>query len=139
MISAFIALVVGVISFQTFTLNYQISGVKRTLINMPKSIVEVSVEKQVVSDVESFYINDETFEELSNYYFEVNLSKYVSSYTVSYSYYYADLNRVCIPTSTRLLGCDGVILTLNCKIMSLFDYEESMYFEIVEYTNFIWI
>lgn len=127
MINAFIAMVVCVMSFQIFTTTYQLSGINKTLINMPKSIIENSIP---LEDEENNFIPtiDKTLlQENANEYFEKNLSRYTNEYKLQYLFYDKDTNRPCI-----IKNCSGVRITLTCKILQIFNYSQTMYYEIIK-------
>lgn len=127
MINAFIAMIVCVMSFQIFTTTYQLSGINKTLINMPKSIIENSIP---LEDEENNFIPtiDKTLlQENANEYFEKNLSRYTNEYKLQYLFYDKDTNRPCI-----IKNCSGVRITLTCKILQIFNYSQTMYYEIIK-------
>lgn len=127
MINAFIAMIVCVMSFQIFTTTYQLSGINKTLINMPKSIIENSIP---LEDEENNFIPtiDKTLlQENANEYFKKNLSRYTNEYKLQYLFYDKDTNRPCI-----IKNCSGVRITLTCKILQIFNYSQTMYYEIIK-------
>lgn len=127
MINAFIAMIVCVMSFQIFTTTYQLSGINKTLINMPKSIIENSIP---LEDEENNFIptiDKALLQENANEYFEKNLSRYTNEYKLQYLFYDKDTNRPCI-----IKNCSGVRITLTCKILQIFNYSQTMYYEIIK-------
>lgn len=127
MINAFIAMIVCVMSFQIFTTTYQLSGINKTLINMPKSIIENSIPLENEENNFIPTIDKTLLQENANEYFEKNLSRYTNEYKLQYLFYDKDTNRPCI-----IKNCSGVRITLTCKILQIFNYSQTMYYEIIK-------
>lgn len=127
MINAFIAMIVCVMSFQIFTTTYQLSGINKTLINMPKSIIENSIPLENEENNFIPTIDKTLLQESANEYFEKNLSRYTNEYKLQYLFYDKDTNRPCI-----IKNCSGVRITLTCKILQIFNYSQTMYYEIIK-------
>lgn len=127
MINAFIAMIVCVMSFQIFTTTYQLSGINKTLINMPKSIIENSIPLEGEENNFIPTIDKTLLQENANEYFKKNLSRYTNEYKLQYLFYDKDTNRPCI-----IKNCSGVRITLTCKILQIFNYSQTMYYEIIK-------
>lgn len=130
MISALISLVVGVLSFQVFSLTYQLGGINRTIINMPKAVLEKAlVLERVNSDKYYVYFDqDNLILSIKDYLDNNNISKYCDKYSVEADYYLPHLNnRPC-----TIDKCNGVNITITCRILLAFNYSKTMYYEIVE-------
>ena len=129
MISALISLVIGVISFQVFSLTYQLGGINRTIVNMPKAVLEKAlVLERVNSDKYYVYFDQDNLILSIQNYLDDNMSKYCDQYDIETNYYLPQLNnRPC-----TIDKCNGVNVTITCRILLAFDYSKTMYYEIVE-------
>lgn len=129
MISALISLVIGVISFQVFSLTYQLGGINRTIVNMPKAVLEKAlVLERVNSDKYYVYFDQDNLILSIQNYLDDNMSKYCDQYNIETNYYLPQLNnRPC-----TIDKCNGVNVTITCRILLAFDYSKTMYYEIVE-------
>ncbi len=129
MISALISLVIGVLSFQVFSLTYQLGGINRTIVNMPKAVLEKAlVLERVNSDKYYVYFDQDNLILSIQNYLDDNMSKYCDQYNIETNYYLPQLNnRPC-----TIDKCNGVNVTITCRILLAFDYSKTMYYEIVE-------
>ena len=129
MISALISLVIGVLSFQVFSLTYQLGGINRTIVNMPKAVLEKAlVLERVNSDKYYVYFDQDNLILSIKNYLDDNMSKYCDQYDIETNYYLPQLNnRPC-----TIDKCNGVNVTITCRILLAFDYSKTMYYEIVE-------
>lgn len=129
MISALISLVIGVLSFQVFSLTYQLGGINRTIVNMPKAVLEKAlVLERVNSDKYYVYFDQDNLILSIQNYLDDNMSKYCNQYNIETNYYLPQLNnRPC-----TIDKCNGVNVTITCRILLAFDYSKTMYYEIVE-------
>lgn len=129
MISALISLVIGVLSFQVFSLTYQLGGINRTIVNMPKAVLEKAlVLERVNSDKYYVYFDQDNLILSIQNYLDDNMSKYCDQYDIETNYYLPQLNnRPC-----TIDKCNGVNVTITCRILLAFDYSKTMYYEIVE-------
>lgn len=129
MISALISLVIGVLSFQIFSLTYQLGGINRTIVNMPKAVLEKAlVLERVNSDKYYVYFDQDNLILSIQNYLDDNMSKYCDQYNIETNYYLPQLNnRPC-----TIDKCNGVNVTITCRILLAFDYSKTMYYEIVE-------
>ena len=129
MISALISLVIGVLSFQVFSLTYQLGGINRTIVNMPKAVLEKAlVLERVNSDKYYVYFDQDNLILSIQNYLDDNMYKYCDQYNIETNYYLPQLNnRPC-----TIDKCNGVNVTITCRILLAFDYSKTMYYEIVE-------
>ena len=129
MISALISLVIGVLSFQVFSLTYQLGGINRTIVNMPKAVLEKAlVLERINSDKYYVYFDQDNLILSIQNYLDDNMSKYCDQYDIETNYYLPQLNnRPC-----TIDKCNGVNVTITCRILLAFDYSKTMYYEIVE-------
>ena len=129
MISALISLVIGVLSFQVFSLTYQLGGINRTIVNMPKAVLEKAlVLERVNSDKYYVYFDQDNLILSIQNYLDDNMSKYCDQYNIETNYYLPQLNnRPC-----TIDKCNGVNVTITCRILLAFDYSKTMYYEIVK-------
>lgn len=125
MVNIFISLCIAIFSFQCFTLNYQLGGINKTMINMPKTLFENSI--PIIQDDNNFipYFQKNILEKSVEEYLKISLHKYTNNYQISFYYYDAEDSFVC-----KSEYCSGVKVKLNCKIMYFFDYQKTMFYEI---------
>lgn len=130
MVNIFISLLIAIYSFQAFSLTYQIGGINKTFINMPISILENSI-PLLQEDNKTFiaYFDKDDLKRNVDDYLSKDLKRYVSKYQVEYYYYDLDTDLIC-----KSEYCGGVQITLNCKIMNLFNYKKTMFYEIKDNT-----
>ncbi len=130
MVNIFISLLIALYVFQAFSLTYQIGGVNKTFINMPIQILENSI-PLLQEDNKTFiaYFDKEALKKNVESYLSKDLKRYVYNYQVEYFYYDLDTDYVC-----KSPYCSGVKITLNCKIMNLFNYKKTMFYEIKDNT-----
>lgn len=130
MVNIFISLFIAIYSFQAFSLTYQISGINKTFIYMPIAILENSIPLlQENNQKFDAYFDKQLLKINVDSYLKKDLKRYVKNYEVFYYYYDANNNLVC-----KSDYCDGVKITLKCKIMNLYDYKKSMFYEIKDNT-----
>lgn len=127
MINVLISLMLAIFSFQAFTITYKLGGINKTIINTPKAIFEKSI--PLVNDIEEKdfvpYFNKELLESNFKEYVAKNLDRYSDNYNLIFYYYDTFNGLLC-----RGEKCDGVRITFNTKIVGMFDYKRTIFYEI---------
>jgi len=108
------------INFTCGAINF--SGVNRTFLLLYKGVIESSIAfiNEDGSPNENPYFYKETLERNVDEYLFDNLTRYVTSYTVSFNFFHRDNGLTC--TSKE---CQAVKITLDCKINYLFSYTKA--------------
>ena len=126
MIILFLSAIIGVFSLQFFVLNYSIQGINRAVINTPIELMYKSVTFQEESP--TFQIDK--FESLLLDYYQSILPRYTKSYEIDFYFYVSGDESMCLENN-----CDGVEITINCKLNISYDYHRVMYYQMVEVNN----
>ena len=126
MIFLMISALIGLVSLQYFSLNYSIQGLNRAIVYTPIELMYKSVTMYGESPL---FIKDD-FETLVLSYYSRILPRYTNSYDVDFYYYNIENESICL-----FDNCDGVEITINCKLNLTYDYHRVMYYEMSEATN----
>ena len=97
----------------------------RTLYYIPISIFESSIPLAQETEELIIYYDKPTLESKLTYYFDNNLSKYVSKYTLDFYYYNQSDESIC-----KTDYCDAVEITLKADVLFTVTYEKSARFYI---------
>ena len=123
MIYFLISALIGAISLQFYQLNYQIQGLNRSIISTPIELMY----KSVLLYGETPMLKRNEFEEITLQYYSSTLPKYSNSYHVSFYYYNSSDNSMCLTNE-----CDGVEITIDCKLNLTYHYHRVMFYEMSE-------
>ena len=119
------SLTLAVLSLHFFTVTYRLNGVNRTLYYIPISIFESSIPLAQESESLIIYYDKNILENKLTYYFDNNLSKYVSRYTLDFYYYNQSNDSIC-----KTDYCDAIEITLKADILLTVSYQKSARFYI---------
>ena len=119
------SITLAVLSFQFFTVTFQLNGINRTLYNVPISIFETSIPLAQNVDTPAMYYDKEILYEKLTSYFDKTLRRYTSTYTVDFYYYVQEDESVC-----RTDYCDAIEITLKAKVAVVMTYQKSARFYI---------
>ncbi|MCQ2815298.1 MAG: hypothetical protein MJ227_03310 [Bacilli bacterium] len=125
MINIFISLMFATVMFSTFTVTTELTSVNRVFMNIPVEYIETSV--PIIKDPEHLSFSKEKLEHNIYHYFDVCLSKYVKSFSVTYYYYNASDKSYCIEDE-----CSSVKITLDATVAFNINYNKSVNFQISE-------
>ncbi len=123
MIYFMISAIIGLISLQYFGLNYQIQGLNRAVITTPIELMYKSV--LVYGEQPMFEKAD--FEDIVLGYYSAILHKYSNSYHIGFYYYNTIDDSMCLTNE-----CDGVEITIDCKLNINYQYHRVMFYEMSE-------
>lgn len=123
MIYFMISTIIGLISLQYYGLNYQIQGLNRSIISTPIELMY----KSVLVYGETPMFEKEDFEEIVLSYYSSILPRYSNSYHVGFYYYNSIDNSMCLSSE-----CDGVEITIDCKLNISYQYHRVMFYEMSE-------
>ena len=126
MIFMFIFTIIGVVSLQYFALNFSIQGLNRAILYTP---IELMYKSVIVLGEKPQFIRED-FEDLVLSYYQVVLPRYTKSYEVEFYYYNLEDESMCL-TNT----CDGVEITIDCKLNVTYNYHRVMFYEMKEANN----
>lgn len=126
MILMLICPLIGVVSLQYFALNYAIQGLNRAVVYTPIELMYKGISKVG----ESPLISRDDFEYIVLSYYDHIIPRYSKDYTVSFYYYNSYDQSMCLEDT-----CDGVEITIDCKLNVTYNYHRVMYYEIKEANN----
>ena len=118
--------IIGLVSLQYFALNFSIQGLNRAIVYTPIELMYKSV--IMLGDKPQFIRDD--FEGIALTYYQRILPRYTKQYEVEFYYYNLVDQSMCL-TNT----CDGVEITINCKLNATYNYHRVMYYEMKENNN----
>lgn len=127
MTNLFLSLILLLLSFETFAFTTQLGTLNRTLFNLPKSLYEnaiVLVQKEETTKVKPYFDSDK-LEYYVTSYLNDNFANLHLDYEVSFSYYQAIDKTMC-----RSDKCDGVEVLFETKILEMFSYERTVFYEV---------
>ena len=128
----FLSLMVALFSFQTFTLTYQVSTFKKSVVNIPISLFESCISFYELAgnlNKKPFY-KKEKLEMMLSDYFKKALTPCTNKY--SYDLYYFDSNdhKLC-----KGDYCDGIKISCRGTILFAYEISETMSYEIKDNRN----
>lgn len=126
MILLLLSSLIGLVSVQFFTLNFSIQGLNRAIICTPIELMY----KSVLMYGDSPLFKKDDFENIVLDYYSRILTRYVDKYDVEFYYYNFIDESMCLTNE-----CDGVEITVTCKINLTYDYSRTMYYELKESKN----
>lgn len=126
MILMLISPLIGLVSLQYFALNFSIQGLNRAILYTPIEIMY----KGVMSLGDKPLISRDDFEYIVMSYYDHIIPRYSKNYTVDFYYYNLNDQSMCLTDS-----CEGVEITINCKLNITYDYHRVMYYELKENNN----
>ena len=122
MIYMLLAAVFAMFSFQFFILNFSIQGLNRAVVYTPIELLTIDVTNR--SDEVLFNVDD--IEEHVLSYYENTLPRYTKNYEVSFYFYNADDNSMCLSKY-----CDAVEITVDADLILSYKYHRVMYYMLV--------
>ncbi len=126
MILMLVSTLIGLVSLQYFALNYSIQGLNRAILYTPIEIMY----KGVASLGEKPLISRDDFEYILMSYFDHIIPRYSKEYTVDFYYYNLSNESMCLTDN-----CEGVEITIDCKLNITYQYHRVMYYELKESSN----
>lgn len=126
MILMLVSPLIGLVSLQYFALNYSIQGLNRAILYTPIEIMY----KGVASLGEKPLISRDDFEYILMSYFDHIIPRYSKEYTVDFYYYNLSNESMCLTDN-----CEGVEITIDCKLNITYQYHRVMYYELKESSN----
>ena len=118
--------IIGVVSLQYFALNFSIQGLNRAVLYTPIELMY----KSVLAYGEKPQFIREDFEDLIMTYYSHVLPRYTKQYEVDFYYYNSVDESMCLIDT-----CDGVEITIDCKLNVTYNYHRVMYYEMKESHN----
>ena len=126
MIIMLISPLIGLVSLQYFALNYSIQCLNRAILYTPIEIMH----KGVVSLGDKPRISRDDFEYIVMSYYDHIIPRYCKNYSIDFYYYNLEDQSMCLTDN-----CEGVEITINCKLNITYDYHRVMYYELKESNN----
>ena len=121
MIIIFLSAVLMVFSGYFFSLSFSIQGIKRALISTPIEIMH----NTVLFNEDGVHFDKNKFENVVISYFDKIIPRYTEEHDVEFYYYNLEDGSMCLENV-----CDGVEITLNCKLTIGYEYSKTMFYEI---------
>lgn len=121
MIIMFLSAILTLFCGQLFFLNYSIQGLNRAIISTPIEMMTIGVRY----GEDGVFLNKTAFENAVKDYYDSQLYRYAKSYDLSFYYYNASDGSMCLTND-----CSAVEITVDCKLMSTYDYHRVMYYEL---------
>lgn len=126
MIILFLSAILVVFCGMVFSLSFSIQGLNRAIINTPIELMYRTVEYR--NDVLLFDTLEFKNDLLS--YYDKALPRYAKSYNVEFYFYNIDDGSMCLGKR-----CEAVEITVNCKLMTEYDFRRVMYYELRSKNN----
>ena len=126
MILLLISPIIGAVSLQYFALNYSIQGLNRAILYTPIELMY----KGVSSSSGIPLIDRDDFEYIVMSYYDHIIPRYSKSYEVTFYYYNSLDQSMCLTDN-----CDGVEITIDCKLNLTYEYHRVMFYEMKETNN----
>ena len=126
MILMLVSPLIGLVSLQYFMLNYSIQGLNRAILFTP---IEIML-KGVSSISGTPLLDRDEFEYVVLSYYDKILPRYTKNYSIDFYYYNSIDQSMCLTDF-----CDGVEITIDCKLNITYEYHRVMYYEIKEANN----
>lgn len=126
MIFMLIFSIIGAFSLQYFALNFSIQGLNRAIVYTPIELMY----KSVIALGDRPHFVREDFEGLVLSYYQKSLTRYTKQYEVEFYYYNLEDQSMCLEDI-----CDGVEITIDCKLNVTYNYHRVMYYEMKESHN----
>lgn len=123
MILMLISPLIGLVSLQYFALNYSIQGLNRAILYTPIEIMY----KGLITYGDKPLISRDEFEYIVLSYYNNIIPRYSKNYTVDFYYYNLTDQSMCLTNF-----CEGVEITINCKLNLTYDYHRVMFYELKE-------
>ena len=125
MIAMIIAFLVVVLSFNFFTISYQISGINRLVIGVPLSLFETAINMFDIDNDSGPYFNKELLVDNITYYFSYHMPKYTDDYHLSFYYYNIEDHSLDMSDEVK-----AVEVSLTANLVLYYHYQKTMYYEI---------
>lgn len=125
MILIFISLFVVVLSFNFFTVSYQINGVNRVVAGTPIAIFETSINMYNIDETVGPKINKNELESKLTSYYDYCLNDYCHSFSLDYYYYNPKNHSICMAND-----CQAVEVSVNAVLSFDYLYSRTMYYEL---------
>ena len=126
MINIFLSVMMILSSICLFSITYRINGLNRTIMDAPISIFEYAI--PVVTNLEEIELvfDQNNLKKKYQEYLDTTIFKYVSSYELSYRFYFPETMASCRN------NCKGVEITLDAPLLITYNFHRTMYYEIKE-------
>ena len=123
MIGFFIVSLLLASSVSLFTITYRYNAINRMVINAPITLFEYSVP---LVNVETISFSQNELEKRYKEYIDLNIKNYASDYSIDFRYY--------DPLDDGLVTDNpiAVEIYIKAKIITSFNYERKMFYQIVE-------
>lgn len=125
MVAIFIAFFVIVLSFNFFTISYQINGINRLVMYAPLSLFETAIVLYDIDLEEGPYFDKEVLVDNISSYFEFHMPRYSEDYELSYYYYKPSDHSLDMSEHAR-----AVEVYIQANIAMNYEYQKTMYYEI---------
>ena len=116
----FISAIFMAFSLQFFTLNYQIQGLNKEMLNTPIQLLA----NCFIDYSNKPYFDTELVISTMDAYYADRIPRYAKSYSIDYYFYTPSNGAYCTATQ-----CGGVKITLTCSLITNYQFTRSMKYE----------
>ena len=125
MIAIFISFFVVVLSFNFFMISYQMNGINRLVLSAPLSLFETAINLFDIDEEIGPTFNKEILVDNITSYFDYQMSRYTSDYSLSFYYYNPSDHSLELSENTK-----AVEILVKAELAVSYHYEKTMYYEI---------
>lgn len=125
MIAAIISFFVILLSFNFFTMSYQINGINRLVYGAPMSLFETAIDFFNVDEENGPYFDKPTLMDNVSTYFAFHMPRYNENYSLAFYYYKIEDHSLDMTNKAK-----AVEVTLSTSLILSYQYSKTMYYEI---------
>lgn len=125
MIAMLIAFFVVFLSFNFFTISYELNGINRIVLSMPLSVFETAINMYDINEDDGPYFDKFYLEDNVSSYFDFHLARYVEEYSLYFYYYNPTDHSLDMDDEAR-----AVEVTITTTLVLSTPYSKTMYYEI---------
>ena len=125
MATLIISFFIIVLSFNFFTISFQINGINRLVLGAPMSLFETSIELFGLADDEKPWFNKQILESNIIDYFDYSMPNFTDDYDISFFYYNPANGSICWGNK-----CYAVEICVDATLMLSYPYSRTMFYEI---------
>lgn len=108
-----------------FSFSFRVNAITSSLYSNHIPLVESSIPLTMQEDEVVLYFDQEKLKENYKNFLEKEIEKYVDSYTVNYYFYNLENGGFC-----DVNNCQGVEIYFSAKIMLIYEYQQTLKYEI---------
>lgn len=125
MIAMIISLFIVFLSFNFFTISYQINGINRLVYSVPMSLYETAINFYNIDENEGPAFDKTLLKDNIDSYFAFHMPRYTEDYSLGYYYYNIYDHSLDMSDEPH-----AVEVTLNASLILSYNYQKTMCYEI---------